>query len=623
MTETIGALWRSVSSISRPNPATTSMATLSSESALKLACSFNAAGFQGIDLPRIVVVGMQSSGKSSLLNAIMGLDLMPTGGEMVTRVPLDIQLERNESKDEATASFGQTAKDGSWHVQETIPFDVPLMSMEQVCHIRNTIESETIRIAGEDKRISSTPIHLRLRAPHLPNISLVDLPGLTMVACTDKGQPCDIKEQLRTLVREWASPERTIIACVMPARTDLEADVALDLVKEIDPTGIRTVGVITKPDLMSTHDGDLTKYLRGDVSRDLQLGLGYYCVRGRSTEATLAEAETTATAYFNTATYRGVAHRCGTSVLTKGLAHALSEYVRSHLPAVIDELHTMKTSIEESRTRLGIPPPSQDGERLRVLQQSFLSMISKSCSDVDRGKTGLELRSLFHHFRHNLSKICLVNVDDHTLKQLLLGIHGNHLSNDNGCPVRALESLFLGNPRLFHQYRSLAITLATECRQLLRESFDAECDGNGWSERFPSLVKHLHTNIEERIIQDISSDLDSLIERESSYLWTEDAEFRRTLDKAHKDQIEHVRSLINAYTQFLATIFGNAVPKIVMVSVVRPYLNEAMLILSPDKDDLWLEHFCESSSIGEERASLDAKHRMITTMLESCTDIYM
>ena len=102
-----------------------------------------------------------------------------------------------------------------------------------------------------------------------------------MVACTDKGQPKDIKDKIRHLVGSYINHKNTIILAVMPARTDLEADIALDLIKQYDPKGIRTIGILTKVDLMNDNT-DIVKYLENNVSKDLQLKYGYYAVRNRT-----------------------------------------------------------------------------------------------------------------------------------------------------------------------------------------------------------------------------------------------------------------------------------------------------------------------------------------------------
>ena len=200
-----------------------------------------------IDIPQLVVVGSQSSGKSSILNSILGMDILPTGSNMVTRGPL--QLELIQTKKDIKACFGEYV-DSTWMNLNEINIDFPNPTDEQKSEIRGMIKQLTNQYAGTGMNITDNPIYLRIYSPNIPNLSLVDLPGLTMVACTDKGQPKDIKDRIRNLVGSYIKNKSSIIMAVMPARTDIEADIALDLIKEHDPRCERTVGILTKIDLM-------------------------------------------------------------------------------------------------------------------------------------------------------------------------------------------------------------------------------------------------------------------------------------------------------------------------------------------------------------------------------------
>jgi len=235
------------------------LAALSSAEVLRVANTLSALlqqspadDFRMPELPQMVVVGTQSSGKSSLLNAIMACDILPLGESMVTRCPLHLQLVHapSESAGVMRAEFG-TYAGGSWQAQRTIILTAPTPSASDITQIRREIEAQTNALAGPGKCIASQPIHLRIHSAYVPDLSLVDLPGLTQMALTTQGQPRDIKEQIRALVLEHITKPRAVILAVLPARTDLEADAALELVKEVDPRGERTIGVLTKVDLMN------------------------------------------------------------------------------------------------------------------------------------------------------------------------------------------------------------------------------------------------------------------------------------------------------------------------------------------------------------------------------------
>ena len=310
------------------------------------------------EVPRLVVVGTQSSGKSSLLNGIMAADILPLGEQMCTRAPLSLQLVHTPDPSAMRAEFGGFTS-GVWAPTETIALQCPDPTAPQLAQIRAAIESQTSARAGAQKGVSHEPIFLRIHSPHVPNLSLVDLPGLTMTALTDQGQPRDIKAQIKRMIGGYIEQERTIILMVCPARMDLEADPALELVKEYDPQGNRTVGVLTKIDLMNAGS-DVSRYLANAVPADLQLRHGYFAVRNRApaevATATVADGFGLEEAYFaQHPTYAkagsALRERLGVPPLSRFLARILSDHLRQHLPEISREIHALVAEHEQARER--------------------------------------------------------------------------------------------------------------------------------------------------------------------------------------------------------------------------------------------------------------------------------
>lgn len=140
----------------------------------KLQDVFNSIGSDTIDLPQIIVVGSQSSGKSSVLENIVQRDFLPRGNGIVTRRPLVLQLVNIHNSDE---------EKGDEHGEF---LHAPNKKFTDFCEIRKEIEAETARVAGQNKGISRSPIHLKIYSPKVLNLTLVDLPGLTKVIdCLD------------------------------------------------------------------------------------------------------------------------------------------------------------------------------------------------------------------------------------------------------------------------------------------------------------------------------------------------------------------------------------------------------------------------------------------------------
>lgn len=114
--------------------------------------------------------------------------------------------------------------------------------------VRKEIQEETDRVAGKKNQISALPINLSIYSPNVVNLTLIDLPGLTKVAV--EGQPENIAEDIENMVRSFAQKPNCIILAITPANQDIATSDAIKLAREVDPTGEKTIGVLTKLDLM-------------------------------------------------------------------------------------------------------------------------------------------------------------------------------------------------------------------------------------------------------------------------------------------------------------------------------------------------------------------------------------
>ncbi|KAK4410933.1 Dynamin-related protein 1E [Sesamum angolense] len=183
-------------------------------------------------LPSVAVVGGQSSGKSSVLESIVGRDFLPRGSGIVTRRPLVLQLQQTEEGEQEYAEFGH----------------LPQRRLTDFSLVRKEIQDETDRVTGKTKQISPVPIHLSIYSPNVVNLTLIDLPGLTKVAV--EGQPESIVQDIENMVRLYVEKPNCIILAISPANQDIATSDAIKLAREVDPSGERTFGVLTKLDLM-------------------------------------------------------------------------------------------------------------------------------------------------------------------------------------------------------------------------------------------------------------------------------------------------------------------------------------------------------------------------------------
>lgn len=288
-----------------------------------------------LDMPQLAVVGSQSAGKSSVLENIVGRDFLPRGQGIVTRRPLVLQLIHTPGGDE----WGQFL-----HVDKRfVDFG----------EIRREIEQETFRVAGQNKGVSKLPIHLRIHSPNVLDLTLVDLPGLTKIPVGD--QPSDIERQIRTLVLEYISKPNCVILAVSAANVDLANSESLKLARSVDPQGRRTIGILTKLDLMDagTHALDVL------TGRVYPLKLGFIGVVNRSqqdinVDKSMADALDSETDFFKSHTqYRNIAHRNGTKFLAKTLNQVLMNHIRDKLPDMKARLNTLMGQAQQELNSFG------------------------------------------------------------------------------------------------------------------------------------------------------------------------------------------------------------------------------------------------------------------------------
>ncbi|ODV93896.1 hypothetical protein PACTADRAFT_51644 [Pachysolen tannophilus NRRL Y-2460] len=336
-----------------------------------------------VDLPQITVVGSQSSGKSSVLENIVGRDFLPRGTGIVTRRPLVLQLINkrgtNSNSDNSLIDIKSIDADGKKsenNVEEWGEFlHLPGKKFYNFDEIRNEIIRETDSKTG-DKGISPVPINLRIYSPHVLTLTLVDLPGLTKVPVGD--QPKDIERQIKDMIMKFISKPNAIILSVNAANTDLANSDGLKLAREVDPEGTRTIGVLTKVDLMD-QGTDVIDILAGRV---IPLRLGYVPVINRGQKdiegkKTIRGALEDERKFFeNHPSYRPKAHYCGTPYLAKKLNSILLHHIKQTLPDIKMRIETALKKYQNELQALG--PEIADSPNSIVL-----SVITDFCKDYN------------------------------------------------------------------------------------------------------------------------------------------------------------------------------------------------------------------------------------------------
>lgn len=314
-----------------------------------------------LDLPQIAVVGGQSAGKSSVLENFVGRDFLPRGSGIVTRRPLILQLINGNTE---YAEFLHCKG------KKFVDFN----------EVRSEIEAETDRITGSNKGISPVPINLRVYSPNVLNLTLIDLPGLTKVPIGD--QPADIEQQIKAMIFQFIRRESCLILAVTPANTDLANSDALKLAKEVDPQGLRTIGVITKLDLMD-EGTDARDVLENKL---LPLRRGYIGVVNRSQKDIDGRKDIQAALgaerkfFLSHPSYRHIADRLGTPYLQRVLNQQLTNHIRDTLPGLRDKLQKQLLTLEKDVDQYKHFRPDDPS----IKTKAMLQMIQQLQTDFER-----------------------------------------------------------------------------------------------------------------------------------------------------------------------------------------------------------------------------------------------
>uniref|UniRef100_A0A671MUZ9 Si:dkeyp-110c12.3 n=1 Tax=Sinocyclocheilus anshuiensis TaxID=1608454 RepID=A0A671MUZ9_9TELE len=359
-------------------------------------------------LPSIAVVGDQSSGKSSVLEALSGVAL-PRGSGIVTRCPLELKLRKliNGSGWTAIISYNE--------VRET--FHDPAQVESYVRRAQNML-------AGDGVGICDDLISLEITSPDVCDLTLIDLPGITRVPV--KGQPEDIGDQIRRLILKFTSKKETINLVVVPCNVDIATTEALRMAQGVDPDGLRTLAILTKPDLIDKGaEADILQVLQGKV---VPLKKGYTIVRCRgqsdiNENVSLVEATRQEKEFFAKHTqfsYLLEEQRATIPCLSTRLTKELVEHIKSSLPSLRDQIHIHLSAVRVELKNYADGPPLEP-ERMGPYLSKVHDQISELCrtGESDTGNLYSYLRPVFKQWECHLSssKVYLILVRE-SVKQM-------------------------------------------------------------------------------------------------------------------------------------------------------------------------------------------------------------
>jgi dynamin 1-like protein len=274
--------------------------------------------------------------------------------------------------------FNRPKEEGKDEQQEWGEFlHLPDKKFYDFNEIRTEIEKETERTTGKNAGVSPNPINLKIYSPNVLTLTLVDLPGLTKVPVGD--QPKDIERLIRDMIMKFITKPNAIILAVTSANTDLANSDGLKMAREVDPEGVRTIGVLTKVDLMDAGT-DCVDIL---ANRVIPLRLGFVAVVNRSQRDIETKKKITAALdaeknfFENHPAYSSNAKYCGTPYLTFKLNAILMHHIKNTLPEIKSRISTNLLKYQQELATLGDPLVDELGSQSNII----LNVITEFCNE--------------------------------------------------------------------------------------------------------------------------------------------------------------------------------------------------------------------------------------------------
>lgn len=523
-------------------------------------------------LPTVAVVGGQSSGKSSVLESIVGRDFLPRGSGIVTRRPLVLQLHKTDDGSQEYAEF--------LHIQRRRFTDFAL--------VRKEIQDETDRMTGKSKQISPVPIHLSIYSPNVVNLTLVDLPGLTKVAV--EGQPESIVEDIENMVRTYVDKPNCVILAISPANQDIATSDAIKLAREVDPSGERTFGVLTKLDLMDKGTNAL-EVLEG---RSYRLQHPWVGIVNRSQadinkNVDMIVARRKEREYFATSPdYGHLASKMGSEYLAKLLSKHLESVIRARIPSITSLINKSIDELESEMDHLGRPIGVDAGAQLYTILELCRAFDRIFKEHLDGGRPGGD--RIYGVFDNQLpAALRKLPFDRHLSMQNVRKV----VSEADGyqphliAPEQGYRRLIEGSLNYFRGPAEASVdAVHFVLKELVRKSIGETQE----LKRFPTLQAEIAAaagEALERFRDDSKKTVVRLVDMESSYLTVDF--FRRlpqevekggnpagpvgpagtTVDRYTEGHFRRIGSNVSSYVGMVSETLKNTIPKAVVHCQVR------------------------------------------------------
>jgi GTP-binding protein EngB required for normal cell division len=340
---------------------------------------------QGIDhyvsLPQIIVCGDQSSGKSSVLEAISGVSF-PVKSNLCTRFPTELVLRK-------TPHVGVSVSivpDHSHNEAERISLSNFRETLDGFHALPELIDNakRAMAIGSFGRAFSKDLLRIEISGSDRPHLTIVDLPGL--IHSETKQQSMADVELVQDVVKSYMKEPRSIILAVVSAKNDYANQIVLKLARTADKTGMRTLGVITKPDTLISGSDSEHMYASLAQNLDVEFRHGWHVLRNMDSETgswSLPKRDAEERRFFTEGVWSTLPESIlGIATLRERLSRLLLGQIAAELPGLIEEIELKSTTCRTQLQKLGLPRARIEEQRhyLLTLSQTFQSL-SKAATD--------------------------------------------------------------------------------------------------------------------------------------------------------------------------------------------------------------------------------------------------
>jgi GTP-binding protein EngB required for normal cell division len=359
---------------------TDALTALCSKDQLELLDSIDSLRSQGIShyvsLPQIIVCGDQSSGKSSVLEAISGVSF-PIKSNLCTRFPTELVLRK-------TSHIGVSVSivpDQSRSEPEQLSLSSFHETLDGFNGLPTLIENAKIAmgISTHGRAFSKDLLRVEVSGPDRPHLTIVDLPGL--VHSETKQQSASDVELVQDVVQAYMKEPRSIILAVVSAKNDFANQIVLKLARAADKKGNRTLGVITKPDTLIPDSESEAMYVALARNQDVEFRLGWHVLKNMDSEKgewSVVDRDTKEEEFFSQGSWNELSRSLlGIDRLRGRLSKVLVGQIAAELPSLVNEIETKSEVCRRKLEKLGEPRVTSDEQRLYLLHisQLFQSLV--------------------------------------------------------------------------------------------------------------------------------------------------------------------------------------------------------------------------------------------------------